>query len=102
MKNLQELGVSPFHYIAPIIPCPLSEELIKGENFILTDLLKSILGSSSQARFAQEQEAQGEITQGALVSFVRLDQSPSAIQDPKPTPRRRRRGRVRRGRRLDG
>ena len=55
-KNLQKLGANPFPYIALVIPRLLLEELIKGEHFILIDLLKSILGSSSQAGFAQEQE----------------------------------------------
>ena len=76
MKNLQELGASPFPYIIPIIHRPLLEELIKGEHFILVDLLKSIPGSSSQTGSAQ----------GALVSFVKPDQSPLAIQDPKLAP----------------
>ena len=48
-KNLQELGVNFFPYIGPIIPSLLPKELIKGELFILADLLKSIPGSSSQA-----------------------------------------------------
>ena len=45
-KNLQELGVSPFPYIVPFLLCLLLEELVKGEHFILTDLLNSIPGSS--------------------------------------------------------
>ena len=49
IKNLQELGASPFPYIVPVIPRLLPEKLIKGEHFILADLLKSIPGSSSQA-----------------------------------------------------
>ena len=53
-KNLQELGSSPFSYIVPVLPCPLLEELVKGEHFVLPDLLKLILGSSSQAGSAQE------------------------------------------------
>ena len=47
VKHLQELGASPFPYIALVIPHLLLEELVKGEHFILTDLLKSIPGSSS-------------------------------------------------------
>ena len=39
VKNLRELGASPFRYIVLVIPRPLSEELVKGEHFILTDLL---------------------------------------------------------------
>ena len=46
-KNLHELGASPFTYIAPVIPRPLPGELIKGEHFILADLLKLIPSSSS-------------------------------------------------------
>ena len=83
-KNLQELGASPFPYIVPVIPHPLPEELIKGEHFILAGLLKSIPGSSSQV--GSDQEPQAEFAQGALTTFVRLDQSPLAIQDPKPAP----------------
>ena len=76
-KNLQELGASPYPYIVPVIPRPLPEELIKGEHFILVDFLKSIPGSSLQARFAQEPQA--EFTQEASTTFVRLNQSPLAI-----------------------
>ena len=45
-KNLQELVSSLFPYIVPIIPHLLPEELIKGEHFILANLLKSIPSSS--------------------------------------------------------
>ena len=54
-----------------VIPRPLLEELIKGEHFILPDLLKSILGSSSQA--GSNQEPQDEFAQEALTAFVRHD-----------------------------
>ena len=47
VKNLQELGASSFPYIVHVIPRPLPEKLIKGDYFILVDLLKSILSSSS-------------------------------------------------------
>ena len=46
-KNLYELGPSPFPYIIPVLLCPLLEELIKGEHFVLVDLLNLILGNSS-------------------------------------------------------
>ena len=46
------------------------------------DLLKSVPSSSSQARSAQEPQA--EIAEGALVGFVRPDQLPLDVQDPKP------------------
>ena len=49
VKNSQELGSNVFPYIAPVIPRPLSGEVVEGEHFVLADLLKSISGSSSQA-----------------------------------------------------
>ena len=76
-KNLQELGVSPFHYIVLVLSRLLPEELVKGEHFVLADLLKLILDSSSQAGSAQEPQA--EIAEEALVSFVRLNQSPLVV-----------------------
>ena len=74
MKNSQELGSSPFPYIAPVIPRPLPRDVIRGEHFVLAKLLKSISGSSSQTRSAREPQV--EIAEGALVSFVRPGQSP--------------------------
>ena len=50
VKNLQELRANPFPYIVLVIPRLLLIELIKGKHFVLADLLKSIPGSSSQAR----------------------------------------------------
>ena len=46
VKNLRELGASPFDYIVPVILRPLLAEIIKGDHFVLSDLLKSILSSS--------------------------------------------------------
>ena len=40
MKNSQELGSSPFPYIVPVIPRPLPREVIRGEHFVLANLLK--------------------------------------------------------------
>ena len=77
VKNLLELGASPFSYIIPVIPRSLPEELVMGEHFVLANLLKLILSSSSQAGSAEEPQA--EIVEGALVSFVRLDQSPLVV-----------------------
>ena len=68
VKNLRELGTSPFRYIVPVIPRLLLVELVKGDYFVLADLFKSILGSSSQAGSAQD-----EVPEGALVKFVRPD-----------------------------
>ena len=42
MKNLQELGISPFPYIVSVLPRPLPNEVVKGEHFVLVDLLKSL------------------------------------------------------------
>ena len=56
VKNLWELGANPFPYIVLVIPCPLPAELVRGEHFVLADLLKSIPGSSSQVGSVQEQE----------------------------------------------
>ena len=49
MKNLQELGASPLLYIVSVLPCLLAVELVRGEHFVLADLLKLISGSSFQA-----------------------------------------------------
>ena len=68
VKNLQELGSSPFPYIAPVIPRSLPREVVGGEHFVLADLLKSISGSSSQV--GSDREPQAEIAEGALVCFI--------------------------------
>ena len=73
VKNLQELSASPFPYIVPVIPHPLLAELVRGEHFVLTDLLKSIPGSSSQA--GESQEPQAEMALGALVSHKAAPQA---------------------------
>ena len=69
VKNSQKLGSNPFPYIAPVMPHPLPGEVIRGEHFVLSNLLKSISGSSSQVGSAREPYA--EIAEGALVSFIR-------------------------------
>ena len=38
-KNLYELDSSHFPYIVPVLPCLLPEEVIKGEHFVLANLL---------------------------------------------------------------
>ena len=84
MKNLWELGASPFRYIVPVIPPSFPEELVKGEHFFLADLLNSISGSSSQV--GSIEEPQVEISEGALVNFFRPDQSHVTVQDIEATP----------------
>ena len=85
VKNSQRLGSNPFPYIAPVIPRPFPGEVVRGEHFVLANLLKSISGSSSQEKSAREPQA--EIVEGALVSFVRPDQSTLREQDSQPAPR---------------
>ena len=48
IKNLWELGASPSPYIVTVLPRSLPAELVKGEHFVLTDLLKLMSGRSSQ------------------------------------------------------
>ena len=78
-KNLQELGSSLFSDIAPVIPYSLLGESVRGEHFVLVDLLMSFPGSSSQA--GSTRVPQAEVAEGALVSFFRPDQSPLREQD---------------------
>ena len=68
MKNLRELGGSPFLYIIPIVPCSLPTEVIEMEHFVLADLLKLVSGSSFQSIFAQEDQ-----TEAAARTLVRFD-----------------------------
>ena len=86
VKNLRELRTNPFPYIVLVIPCPLLTKLVRGEHFVLADLLKSILGSSSQVGFVHEQEPQAETIEEALTSFVRPNQSPLVEQDSQSAP----------------
>ena len=79
VKNSQELGSSPFPYIASVIPHLLPGEIIRGKHFVFADLLKSISGSSSQEGSAREPRA--KIAEGALVTIIRPDQSPFREQD---------------------
>ena len=68
-RKLQELAACAFPYIIPFVPQSLPAELIKGEHFILPDLCKSSLGSSSQAVATQEDQA--EAATGTLVRSSR-------------------------------
>ena len=84
VKNLRELGASPFRYIVPIIPYSLPKELVKGEHFVLVDLLTSIPGGSLQAGSAPEPQA--EIAHNTSATFVQLDQSPLDEHYSRPAP----------------
>ena len=81
MKNLRELGGSPFPYIISIVPRLSPIEVIEGEHFVLADLLKLVLGSSSQAISAKE--GQTKAATRTLVRHTRVTQP----QSPRPTPR---------------
>ena len=78
VKNLRELGASPFPYIILVVPHSLPAKLIKEEHFVLTDLFKLNPGSSSQASSAQEDQV--EATKGTLVRSARATQP----QSPRP------------------
>ena len=97
MKNLWELGTIHFPYIVPVILHSLPEELIRGEHFILADLLRSISGSSSQAKSTKETQA--ESPEGASVSFAQPDQTPLAVQEQESAPRSvKKKGKKKKGR----
>ena len=81
-KNLWELGANPFPYIVPVIPRPLQAELVREELFALADLLKSILGSSTQE--GSTQEPQAKTAQETSTTFARPKQSPLDEQDSWP------------------
>ena len=72
VMNLRELGNCPFPYIILVVPRSLPVEVIKGEHFVLDDLLKLVLGSSSQAIFAQE--SQTEAVTRTIVRYVCVTQ----------------------------
>ena len=73
VKNLQDLGASSFLYIVHVLPRPLPSEVVKGEHFVLANLLKSFLECSSQVEAVPR-------------PLIRLDYSPLVVQDSKPTP----------------
>ena len=54
VKNLQELGASHFPYIVHVLACPLPSEVVKGEHFVIMDLLKLLPRGSSQVEVAPE------------------------------------------------
>ena len=56
----------------PILPRPLPNEVVKGEHFVIADLLKLLPRGLSQAKVVLE-------------PLVWLDYLPLAVQDPKPT-----------------
>ena len=55
-----------------VLSCPFSSEVVNGEHFVLTDLLKSLPGGSSQE-------------EAVLKTLVRPDYLPLVVQDPKPS-----------------
>ena len=73
MKNLQELGANPFSHIVSVLPCHFPSEVVKGKHFVLANLLKSLLGGSSQAEAASK-------------PLVWSDHLPLTVHDLKPIP----------------
>ena len=80
VKNLRELGGSPFPYIIPIVPRLLPTKVIEKEHFVVADLLKLVSGSSSQP--IPGQEDQMEATARTLVRYAHIAQP----QSPRATP----------------
>ena len=68
MRNLRELTTCAFPYIILVVPHSLPVELIEGEHFVLPDLCKSSLGSSSREVAAQEDPT--EAATGTLMGYV--------------------------------
>ena len=86
-RNLRELGASPFPYIIPVVPRSLPTELIEGENFVLEDLLKLSLGSSSPAVSGQEDQIGAAIE--TLVRFSWDSQPQSSRLIPRPAKKKK-------------
>ena len=76
VKNLRELGGSPFPYIIPIVPRSSPAEVIEGEHFVLTDLLKLVPNSSSQEISSQEDQTEAAIKTLVSPARVARPQSP--------------------------
>ena len=70
VKNLCELGDSHFPYIIPIVSRSSPTEVIEGEHFVLTDLLKLVPSNSSQP--TPTQEGQTEAAVRTLVRSARV------------------------------
>ena len=49
VRNLCELSRNHSPYILPVIPRPLPIEIVKGEHYVIADLLNLASGSSSPA-----------------------------------------------------
>ena len=86
VKNLRELGGNPFPYIIHIVPRSLLAKVIKGEHFVLIDLLKLVPSSSSQAISTKEGRV-GAATR-TLVRSARVTQLQSPRVAPQPAKKR--------------
>ena len=73
LDDLQDLGTRLFPYIVYVLPRPLPNEVVKGEHFVLEDLLRSLPEGSSKANIILE-------------PLVRPDYLPLVVYDPKPAP----------------
>ena len=59
--------------------------LVKGPWYDMPSSLRLPFDLNKSLSFSRE-EPEAEIAQGALISFVRANQSPSVVHDPKLTP----------------
>ena len=75
-KNLCELSHSLSPYIIPVIPCPLPIEIVKGEHYVIVDLLNLAPGISSPAKTSETETVGRELvtsTQFGQPSLARED-----------------------------
>ena len=76
MKNLCELSRSPSPYIITVIPRLLPSEIVKGEHYVIADLLNLAPGSSTPAKNSEIEAVSLELvisTQPKQPSLVRGD-----------------------------
>ena len=91
VKNLRELGGSPFLCVIPIVFRSSPAEVIEGEHFVLVDLLKLIPSNSSQPTLAKEDQTKASAR--TLVRSARVSQPQSPRDAPRPTKKRKTRAR---------
>ena len=113
-KNLCELSRSPSPYIIPIIPRPLSAEIVEGEHYVIADLLNLAPSSSSPAENFETEAVGRELvisTQSGQPSLAgedsnlvpqaskrddrssRLERLPFAKKGSRPAPQESKKGR---------
>ena len=81
VRNLRELSHSPYPYILPIVPRHLPTEIVKGEHYVIANLLNLALGSSSLAK-----NLEIEVVGRELVISTQPEQPSLAREDSDPVP----------------